>query len=292
MAWRQLILRLNSAALTRAEALLELAGAQAIAIVDGADDPLFEPAPGQTPVWPEVELRALFSNEAELDNIAALLTTALGSKISIQSLADADWQDAWQQPVPARQFGTRLELLPAAGVAASSQRRSVRLHMGLAFGTGEHPTTALCLEWLDAEVATGDLILDYGCGSGVLALAALQLGASFAWAVDNDPQALRATRDNAELNGIDSLWVGSPDEFAGANVNLIAANILAGPLQTRAKAFADQLLTGGRIVLSGILEPQSDLIERAYEPYFENFDYAVTNGWMRIAATLKSAHDR
>jgi ribosomal protein L11 methyltransferase len=161
--------------------------------------------------------------------------------------------------------------------------------MGLAFRTGAHPTTALCLDWLERENLRGATMLDYGCGSGVLALAALALGAARALAVDNDEQALIATRANAELNGVtERLFVGAPEELPSATVDVLAANILAGPLVDLAPTFAGLLRPRGRLVLAGILERQAARVEAAYAPYFGTLETAARDGWVRISAGRKS----
>jgi ribosomal protein L11 methyltransferase len=159
----------------------------------------------------------------------------------------------------------------------------VKLHMGLAFGTGEHQTTALCLDWVDANVARGATVLDYGCGSGVLAIAALALGARHAWAIDNDPQAIAATHDNARLNGCtERLFVGAPGDLPSITVDVVLANILAAPLIALAGTFARNLAPGGSVVLSGLLERQIAQVTAAYEPYFERLAHSVRDGWVRI----------
>jgi ribosomal protein L11 methyltransferase len=198
-----------------------------------------------------------------------------------------DWRRNWRQRVDARRFGARLTLVPAEETAPDAA--ALRLHMGLAFGTGEHPTTALCLEWLDRNVGTGSRVLDYGCGSGVLALAALKLGAHFAYAVDNDPQALAATNDNARLNGLGSLWIGPPESLPAVEVDLIVANILAGPLEHLAPAFAARARPGCVLALSGILEAQAEQVEHAYAPFFEGFEYEIRDGWARLTARRTDA---
>jgi ribosomal protein L11 methyltransferase len=163
---------------------------------------------------------------------------------------------------------------------------AVKLNLGLAFGTGDHPTTALCLEWLDANLEPGTRLLDYGCGSGILAIAALRLGAATASAVDIDPQALLATRENADLNNVASqLWIGLPDDLPETEADVLVANILAGPLQDLAARFHELVSPGGRIVLSGILAGQSRAVQEAYAGHFGPFDEQQCDGWIRLSAT-------
>jgi ribosomal protein L11 methyltransferase len=288
---RQLTLELAAASVPGAEALLELAGAESIALEDAGDEPVLEPPPETTPLWPTVKLRAVFAANAELDPVAALLRGAYGaSHVEIAALEDADWQSAIRQVFEARPFGRRLWLAPADDDAVPAGRIGLRLHMGLAFGTGEHPTTALCLDWLDANVTDGATILDYGCGSGVLAIAALALGASKAWATDNDPQALEATRANGALNGASgAIVIVAPDAVPAVRVDIVAANILAGPLIALAPRLAAHVRPRGTIVLSGVLESQAAQVEAAYAPYFAEFSTARQLGWVRLAATRRDA---
>jgi ribosomal protein L11 methyltransferase len=259
---QQLTLRLAAADVPRAEPLLELAGAEVLSLGDAADDPVLEPARDTAPLWPNVVLRALFPATADLERLSAVLRGVFPAvSIEIKTLHDADWRGAMRQVFTARPIGTRAWLAPAEDASAPTGRTCIRLHMGLAFGTGEHPTTALCLEWLEAHVESDVTILDYGCGSGVLAIAALALGASRAFAVDNDPQALDATHANAVLNGMtDRLFIGLPEALPPVVVDILAANILAGPLIELAPQFAGQVRAGGALVLSGILEAGGEVI--------------------------------
>src|SRR4051812_40464796 len=173
------MLQLDAAAVPTAEALLELAGAESIALADAGDHPVLEPLPETTPLWPHVTLRAVFPADTELGSVGKLIENACAARnLRVSPLRDADWQNAIRQVFKARAFGQRIWLAPADDTAVPVGRIGVRLHMGLAFGTGEHPTTALCLHWLDANVRSGMTVLDYGCGSGVLAISALALGAS------------------------------------------------------------------------------------------------------------------
>jgi ribosomal protein L11 methyltransferase len=291
LTWQQLTLSVDSAEAERAEALLTLAGALALAFDDAGDDPVLEPPPGSTPLWPTVNIRALFPATLDLLPLSLVLQSSLRLRapIAVQALGD-DWRNAPKEIAP-RPVGQRLWVAPAGSATPTPAGRvGIRLNMGLAFGTGAHPTTALCLEWLDANVVPGATLLDYGCGSGVLAVAALALGARRAWAVDNDRQALAATADNARLNGVeDKLWVGPPEALPSLGVDLAVANILAGPLERLAPALAAALIPQGRIALSGILNAQRDRILVAYEPYFLSLASAEREGWLLLHGHLGSS---
>lgn len=287
---QRLTLRLASADVAKAEALLTLAGADTIAIRDAADVPVFEPEPGSAPLWPTVTLEALFARDVELEPLCKVLGGEFrGSAPTLDVLEDSAWRAGLTQTVKARAIGERLWLAPAESEETPSSRVGVRIHMGLAFGTGEHPTTASCLEWLERHVERGTTMLDYGCGSGVLALAALALGARYAYAVDNDEQAVAATRANAELNGaLERLNVGTPQELPVVAVDVLAANILAGTLVLLAPKLARRVVPGGHVVLAGILETQAERVEAAYAAYFDELERDVRDGWARITGRRKA----
>jgi ribosomal protein L11 methyltransferase len=292
VAWQQLILRLRAEELPQAEALLRLAGAQAVAIGAATDDPIFEPGPGAAPLWSRVEIRALFAGDVDLGRLAALLEGAVQSASgpAIAPLEDRDWLGAWRQRITPRAFGGGFWVVPADAPADVPDGCRLRLHMGLAFGTGQHATTAMCLEWLAAHPPRAATVLDFGCGSGVLALAALKLGARRAWAVDHDPQAIAATEENARLNDLgESLWVGSPDALPRVQVDLILANIVAGTLVGLVPRFAALAKPGASIVLTGILADQAAAVELAYGADFADFDRASSDGWVRIMARRQAA---
>jgi ribosomal protein L11 methyltransferase len=288
---QQLTLQIDAAAVPAAEALLELAGAESIAFADAGDDPVLEPLPETTPLWPHVRLRAVFLGDADLSGLGELLrSSCAAADVRVAVIRDADWQSAIRQVFRARAFGRRIWLAPADDATLPPDRTQVRLHMGLAFGTGEHPTTALCLEWLDGAIRGGETVLDYGSGSGVLAIAALALGASHAWGTDNDPQALAATRANADLNGLSGrLTITEPEAVPDVTVDVLAANILAGPLIVLAPALAAHVRPGGALVLSGILAAQAENVARAYAPFCTDFEQTTEQGWVRLAAKRRDA---
>ncbi len=291
MSRQQLTLRVAAADVPQAEALLELAGAESLTLADAGDDPILEPLPEETPLWRIVELRALFAAGVDLEPLCHLLTSACASLAPphIGRVDDDDWRRAARRGFVARPFGNRLWLAPAEDPAVPAGRTGIKLHMGLAFGTGEHPTTSLCLDWIDAHLVRGAAVLDYGCGSGVLAIAALALGARRAWAIDNDPQAITATNDNARLNGCSrDLFVGAPGELPLITVDVVLANILAAPLVSLAGTFARCLAPGGKVVLSGLLDRHVAAVAAAYAPDFERLEHTVRDGWARLEGVRRN----
>lgn len=291
MAWLEITVRIAASELAQAEALLRLAGAEAISISDAADAPLFEPEPGTTPLWPTLTLRALFDERLDRNAITALLASMAASGPELAVVDDGVVERALRQVVEPIEIGPRLRLV-AAGDLAAPDPRWLALGLGLAFGTGRHPTTRLCLEWIEREMAPGQTVLDFGCGSGVLALAALKMGASQATAVDIEPQALEATRSNAALNGLESrIRVGPAESLGAESFDVILANILAGPLVELAPAFAERQLPGARIALSGILNTQVDRVAAAYASRYESFDRRESDGWALLTARRRSGYD-
>jgi ribosomal protein L11 methyltransferase len=283
---QQVELRLSAQRLPRAEALLALLGALALSL-DGSDgDEILEPEPGATPVWPIVRVRALFPPGADLVRISRMLGQSLGTDIAIAPLDDADWTGALT-PDPREQIvGRRLMITGARGPSEHTARIVVRLRRGLGFGTGDHPTTRLCLEWLDAELGPDAAVLDYGCGSGILAVAAVLLGARRAWAVDVEPQAIEGTRANAALNAIsDRLWIGQPDELPQIAADVVLANVLAGPLVALAPRLAALSGKSGTLVLSGLLRAQSEQVRNVYADYFTVFTERELDGWVCLTAS-------
>jgi ribosomal protein L11 methyltransferase len=286
---KQVSVRIKRADADRAEALLNLASPLALTFDDAADSPLFEPAPGATPLWPELAIHALFPEDFDVDSLGVVLRDALPGVGGIETrrIDDADWRAGLEQAVFVQRIAENLCVIPANWQAPPPAGNAVQLHMGMAFGTGRHPTTILCLEWLAHNPPRGLSICDFGCGSGILAIAALRLGARHSIAIDNEPQAVAATRANAQLNGIsDQLLAGDLREFSGIDVDVVLANILAGTLSESVTLIASMLRPGGSIVLSGILEDQASAVQGKFADRFEPLDMAVRDGWARITARL------
>lgn len=273
------------------EELLYAAGAQAVTQRDAADTPVLEPAPGETPLWATTCTVGLFTAESDLARPRRLLRDSLppddALQFSARAIPDADWVRLWQQGVEAMHFGGHLWVRPASKPLppeAGDDAVVVELDPGLAFGTGTHPSTALCLRWLAAQDLAGCRVLDYGCGSGILAVAALKLGARRAWATDIDPQALLAAHDNAQRNGVVAqLQVCAPDALpADLRADVIVANILAGPLVALAPRLAALAHPGTRLALAGLLPSQQAMICAAYEAEFALDPPHLADSWMRL----------
>jgi ribosomal protein L11 methyltransferase len=306
MPFLELTLRCREAEQPRYEHALEDVGALAVTLLDADADTsnehaILEPGVGETPLWNDVQLSALFPADTD----ALLLLAALDafdpaldfSRAGFRLVEDQDWERAWMdQYVPLR-FGARTWIVPwnqpLPEDAHADDAAVVRLDPGLAFGSGTHPTTALCLQWLDALATEGALqqarVLDFGCGSGILALAALKLGAAHAVGVDNDPQALLATADNARRNAVDArLSVYRPQDEPESVYPIVVANILASALDVLAGHLASRVAPGGRIALSGILAGQETELLARYEPWFGDLHVVDEGDWVRIEGRRRS----
>ena len=287
MPYHQLVLELPRGELERAEEACTRLGAIAVSLADAGDEPLLEPAPGETPVWQAVRLQALFEQAANPAVAAAALAAVLDiepESIAIEHVEDRVWEREWLRDFRPMRFGRRLWVAPAGQQPPGQAAVVLELDPGLAFGTGTHATTALCLEWLDRQVRGGEQVLDYGCGSGILALAALKLGADSAVACDIDPQALTATRDNALKNGLAARIRIVPDPDAVAEAfDLVVANILARPLVELAPRLATHCRVGGVIALAGLLARQADEVAAAYRPWFDIAPETEREGWTLLA---------
>ncbi|KAF1705750.1 50S ribosomal protein L11 methyltransferase [Pseudoxanthomonas suwonensis] len=300
MPYLELSLRSTEAEQPRYERALEDVGALSVTLLDAdADTPneraILEPGVGETPVWKSLVLTALFDADADALALLAALESfdpSLDwSSASFRTVEDQDWERVWLDQFQPMRFGERTWIVPwnheLPAEADVADAAVVRLDPGLAFGSGTHPTTALCLRWLDGLAGSGLLqgarVLDFGCGSGILALAALKLGAAQAVGVDNDPQAVQASLDNALRNEVDGrLAVYLPDDEPVATYPVVVANILASALDALAEVLAARVAPGGRIALSGILQGQEDELLERYAAWFEELQVAVDGDWVRI----------
>jgi ribosomal protein L11 methyltransferase len=293
MPWLELSLTLHATQQASIEAALEDLGALSITLRDAnADTPderaIFEPGVGELPLWNEIVLLALFDSGADRSGLLHALADAAPDlapeRIAFREVEDQDWTRAWMDQFRPMRFGSRLWIYPST-IEPAGDPDAVVVHLdpGLAFGTGTHPTTALCLEWLDAIALAGKTLIDFGCGSGVLAIAALKLGAARAIGVDNDAQAIEASRTNAERNGVgDRLELYLPSDFPSMQEQVFVANILAGPLADLAPQFAACTSAGGLIALSGILAGQEDELLARYGEWFDDLTVARREDWIRI----------
>lgn len=264
---------------------LELSGALSIMLTDKNDNPVLEPAPGTTPLWPEVIIQALFAELSEAERAKAQLTLSRPLLFtSIEKIADKDWERAWMDDFKPQRFGKRLWICPSWLTPPDPDAVNLMLDPGLAFGTGTHPTTALCLTWLEQANLKNKSVIDYGCGSGILTLAALKLGAKHLFSVDIDNQALQATQNNAQNNLLnnDKLSISTP-EVLQSPVDLIIANILLAPLITLKDRFYQLLNQGGTLVVSGLLEEQAPLLIEAYASMFALRTKESLDGWSLLA---------
>jgi len=291
MPWLQLRVAVTPQQAARLEEALAEWGALSVTLMDAADQPIFEPELGTTPLWQQSELLALFEADTDEKSLSEQLQQLDESlKYQFEHLPDQDWQrncmDSFQ-PLP---IGQRLWIVPSWHQSPQPDALNLLLDPGLAFGTGSHPTTALCLQWLESAELEGRRVLDFGCGSGILALAALLLGAGEVIGTDIDPQALQASLDNAERNGLNDarLKLYLPEQLPAEKVDVLIANILAAPLQQLASQFAQLLPSGGQIALSGILAEQAEAVRAAFiAADFEMETEVEQDGWVLLAGYKK-----
>ncbi len=287
MPWLQIKFDSSPQQVDHVSDLLTGLGAAAVTFEDAADQPLFEPDPGETRLWNNTRIIGLFDANVDMPGIIEQLKQTLGKhapqQIQVNPLEDKDWVRAWMDTFKPIRFGQNLWICPSWHTPDQPDATNVMLDPGLAFGTGTHPTTALCMEWLDANPPVGLEVVDFGCGSGILAIAAALLGAAHVAAIDHDPQAVLATNDNAEKNNVsDKVNALLPRQFADQPADLILANILANPLLELAPRFAELLKPGGQIVLSGILAEQAEQILQRYAEWFDLQSPTQQDDWVRI----------
>ena len=299
MPWLELSLVVRTEQQPGAEEALDDLGALSITLQDAnAETPdeqaIFEPGVGELPLWPTITLNALFDAGTDRRGLAAALGELLPwlepDQLTFHDVADQNWERAWMDQFKPMPFGRRLWIYPwNIEPPAGDELVVVRLDPGLAFGSGTHPTTALCLEWLDALDLNGKTITDYGCGSGILAIAALKLGAASAIGVDNDPQALTASIDNAERNDVaDRLAVFLPEDIDAEPADVFIANILAGPLGALAPTFAAAAKPGAPFAISGILDGQQEELLQRYAEWFDELRVDTREDWVRISGRRRA----
>ena len=285
MAWIQFIFASSP---DQAEALsdhLVECGSLAVTFQDNEDQPIYEPEIGTTPLWAATNVVALFDATTDIDLILTMLTGMLSPETvppyRIEAVEDKDWVREWMDNFHPMQFGDKLWICPSWHTPPDKNAVNIMLDPGLAFGTGTHPTTALCLNWLDQADVKDKVVIDYGCGSGILAIAAALLGAKKVIGVDTDPQALEATQANAQRNNV-TIETYLPDDCPDVVCDLLLANILAGPLQSLAPRLANLIQSGAPIVLSGILDVQAEALRQHYQRWFEMEDAVFKDEWTRL----------
>jgi len=292
MAWLQLIIPTDDALADKLSDAMMDHGAVSVTLQDMQDQPVLEPELGTTPMWSQTRVVGLYDANENLNQVIFNIEQQLRIKIidwKGEPLEDKDWVRAWMDSFKPMQFGKSLWVVPSTFEPPQADAANILLDPGLAFGTGTHPTTSMCLEWLDANPPTDKNVIDFGCGSGILAIAAILLGARQAEAIDIDPQALIATRDNAEKNQVaDKINTCLPEQFEKMKAPLLLANILASPLIKFAAYFSELTEPQGQIVLSGILEEQAENVLAAYRPFFDITLWKQQDDWVCLAGIRKS----
>ncbi len=290
MPWIQIKLNAtNENAELIGDMLMEETGALSVTFLDAQDTPVFEPLPGETRLWGDTDILALYDAEADTDfiitQIKASSMLADDFAYKVEQLEDKDWEREWMENFHPMKFGERLWICPSWRDVPEPDAVNVMLDPGLAFGTGTHPTTALCLEWLEGLDLSGKTVIDFGCGSGILAIAAIKLGAEKVVGIDIDPQALQASRDNAERNGVaDKLEVYLPqNQPEGLIADVVVANILAGPLRDLAPIIKSLVKPNGDLAMSGVLDTQAEDVANHYRDELHIDPIIEQSEWCRIS---------
>ncbi len=287
MTWIQIHLTTNKQTAPLAELLLEGLGALSVTMEDAANEPMLEPAPGETPIWSRTRITGLFPEDCDPEQLCQHIKLKLPTSsifgLEVVHLADQVWERVWLDDFHPMQFGNRLWIAPDGQTPEQPDAITVQLDPGLAFGTGTHPTTALCLNWLDQAEIEGKTVIDFGCGSGVLSIAALLLGARTVVAIDHDPQALQATADNAEKNRVlEGLTILNAKQPLETLADITIANILAATLIELEPLFATRTKKRGEIILSGILEEQANSVIEAFQENFDIQSPTILDGWVLL----------
>lgn len=289
MPWIQLRLSANEDTSEKYSDWLSACGAQAVTFIDAQDTPIYEPLPGDEVIyWHNTVVMGLFDASHDMDKTITYLKSIHPDKnnmaYKLEQLEDKDWEREWMDNFHPMKFGERLWICPSWREVPDPTAVNVMLDPGLAFGTGTHPTTALCLTWLDGLDLVGKTVVDFGCGSGILSLAALKLGAKKVIGIDIDPQALQASKANAERNGIaDRLELFLPKDQPSFKADVVVANILAGPLRELAPTIIEFVAPNGQLALSGVLEEQANELQNIYSQWCEMDAIAVQDEWVRLS---------
>ena len=294
MPWIQVKLNATSEnAELISDMLVEETGALSVTFLDAKDSPIFEPLPGETRLWGETDIVALYDAETDMDLVITQLkaSTILDDNFAykVEQLEDKDWEREWMDNFHPMKFGERLWICPSWREIPEPDAINVMLDPGLAFGTGTHATTALCLEWLESIDLTGKTVIDFGCGSGILAIAAIKLGAAKVVGIDIDPQAITASKDNATRNGVaDQLALFLPqDQPENLVADVVVANILAAPLRELSSIITAHVKPGGALAMSGVLDTQANNVASYYSDNFTLDAIAEQQEWCRISGIKK-----
>ena len=292
MAWHQFSVQVEQTRIEHVEDLLLATGALTVTLRDADDQPLLEPKPGEMPLWDQSIVVCLFDVDTDRLLIEAAISNELSnteqSSLHYELVADRDWVRAWMDDFHPMPFGDTLWVVPSHREPIDNNAVNMVLDPGLAFGTGTHPTTAMCLRWLDQQDLHAQTLLDFGCGSGILAIAGLLLGANRAFVTDIDPQAIEATHSNAQQNHVDDrITVLATGENPNQPIDVLLANILAGPLLELAPVFAKLCPSSSKLALSGILREQANGIIECYAQWFELEKPSVDGDWALVTGTRK-----
>lgn len=288
MPWIQLIIDTRAKHAEQIGDMLSANGAQAVTFVDAKDTPMYEPKPGEVMLWPETQVVGLYDAQHNMAQVVARLSKSrlLGQDFpyKLDQLEDKDWEREWMDNFHPMQFGKRLWICPSWRDVPEPNAVNVMLDPGLAFGTGTHPTTALCLRWLDGLDLTAKTVVDFGCGSGILGIAAIKLGAKRVIGIDIDPQALLSSQNNADRNGVgDQIELYLPQYQPQLQADAVLANILAAPLRELREVITAYCKPGGKLVLSGILAEQAQGINELYSQDFAMEPIAIEGEWARVS---------
>ncbi|MFW8591143.1 50S ribosomal protein L11 methyltransferase [Glaciecola sp. 2405UD65-10] len=289
MAWQQVKINVKAAYAEEVGDVLSDFEAQAVTFLDAKDTPMYEPKPGEVMLWPDTQVIGLYDAQDDISHVISHLKETFSKDTQIEcvidQLEDKDWEREWMENFHPMQFGRRLWICPSWRDVPDPSAVNIMLDPGLAFGTGTHPTTALCLEWLDQADLQGKTVVDFGCGSGILAIAALLLGAKEVIGIDIDPQAIQASRDNAERNSVsDRLSLYLPENQPCIQADIVMANVLAAPLKELSDTISEFCAKDGYLVMSGILAEQAISVMNVYDQKFKFSPVKQQGEWIRLSA--------